>query len=220
MSSQKLISALVPTLLPEDTGDKALALMEENNLTQIPVVADDKYMALVKEDDVLDWDTPDEPIGKSNFMRYSPAINATRHPFDAIKLANSQNISVLPVVDDENNYLGAITHETIIKYLAEDTGLEAPGGILVLEIAPKDYSLYEVARICESEEVVIIRSQIRSNKDTGKLELTIKTNRNDVDSLASAMERYGYVVMKVYGEHSNKDDMMDRYNLLMSYINM
>lgn len=220
MSSQTLISSSVPTLLPDETGDRALALMEENNISQIPVVAEDKYLALVKEDEVLDWETPEQPLSKSNFLRYSPAINVASHPYDVIKLSNSQSLSVIPVIDGENNYLGAITHETIIKYIAEDTGLEATGGILVLEIAPKDYSLYEVARICESEEVVIIRSHMRSNIDTGKLELTIKTNRNDVDAVASAMERHGYVVKEVFGAHSNKDDMMERYNLLMAYINM
>ncbi len=220
MASQNLISPAVPTLLPEDTGNRALALMEENNLEHIPVVADDKYMALVQEGEVLDWDTPDEPLAKSDFLRYSPAVRAALHPYEAIKVANDQNLSIVPVVDNENNYLGSITRETIIKYIAEHTGLEGPGGIVVLEIAPKDYSLYEVARICESEEVVILSSQIHANNATGKMELTIKTNRNNISTLVSAFERYGYAVKEFYGDRSNKDDMMERYNLLMTYINM
>lgn len=220
MASQMLITPSVPTLLPTDSGSRALDLMEENNLEHIPVVADEKYLALVQEGDILNWDTPDEELRKSDFLRYSPAINANRHPYDAIKIANDQNLSIVPVVDNENHYLGAITRETIIKYLAENTGMDNPGGIVVLEINMKDYSLYEVARICESEEVVILSTQLYTNKSTGKVELTIKTNRASVDSLANTLERFGYVVKEVYGQHANKDDMMDRYNLLMAYINM
>lgn len=220
MASQKLISPNVPTLLPTDSGNRALDLMEENNLEHIPVVADDMYLALVQEEDILNWDRPDEELIKSDLLRYSPAVNATRHPYEAIKIANEQNLSVVPVVDNENHYLGSITREAIIRYLAENTGLDTPGGIVVLEINPRDYSLYEIARICESEEAIIISTQLFTNKATGKMELTIKTNRTNVDNLASTLERFGYVVKESYGEHADKDDMMDRYNLLMAYINM
>lgn len=220
MASQKLITPDIPTLLPTDSGNKALNLMEENNIGHIPVVADEKYLALVQEDDILNWDTPDAEIRKSDLLRYSPAINANRHPYDAIKIANEQNLSVVPVVDNDNHYLGAITRDGIIRYLAENTGMDNPGGIIVLEINMHDYSLYEVARICESEEVLIISSQLFTNPATGNMELTLKTNRANVDGLANTFERYGYKVKEVYGQHANKDDMMDRYNLLMTYINM
>ena len=220
MASQELIAASIPTLLPTDSGSRALLLMEQNNIEHIPVVADDLYLALVQENDLLEWDNAEDELSKSDLLRYSPAINVNAHPYEAIKVSNDQNLSIVPVVDNENHYLGAITRDKIIAYLAEYTGLEVPGGILVLEISPLDYSLYEIARICESEEVVILNTQLYNNAATEKMELTIKTNRTNVDGLAETLERFGYTVKKVYGKHANKDNMMDRYNLLMTYINM
>lgn len=220
MVIEQLISPVVPTLLPTDTGSRALSLMEENNLTQLPLVADEKYMALVQESDVLDWDTPESPLSKASFLNYRPAVFASGHPFEALRVAHQQNLSVLPVVDNENTYLGAITKDNLLRYITENSGVDNPGGIIVVELDPRDYSLSEIARICESEEVIIISTQIATNKVTGKIEVTLKTNRTDLQGLAASFERHNYSVLQVYGEQTHYEDMLDRYQLLMNYINM
>ncbi|MCB0697198.1 MAG: CBS domain-containing protein [Chitinophagaceae bacterium] len=219
MSVTKIIAYDVPTILPDDTGDTAMRLMEENGIEHIPVVANQQYLALVKQDDMLEWDTPEQPVSASDFLRYSPAVFTEAHAYDALRLAHSQRLSVIPIVDNDNKYLGSATRETLLNYIAEG-GLDNPGGVIVLEIKPLDYSLYEIVRIAESEEVSIIATQLYTHQATNTLELTIKTNRSNLESLANTYERFGYNVKELYGERSNKEDMMDRYNLLMAYINM
>lgn len=220
MVIKQLISPIVPTLVPTDTGNKALVLMEENNLTQLPLVAEEKYMALVNENDVLDWERPDEELSGAGFLNYRPSVLTSGHPYDALRIAHQHNLSIVPVVDNENTYIGAITRDELLKYIAEKSGLDVPGGIIVLEIAPHNYSLYEIARICESEEVTVTSTQLFTNNITGKFELTIKTNRTNLEAVVSSMERHNYKVKEVYGEQSGKADVMTRYNLLMNYINM
>jgi hypothetical protein len=127
---------------------------------------------------------------------------------------------LLPVTDDQNKYLGCVTLETLTTWLAEHCGVDNPGGVIVLELNPLDYSLVQVARICESEDISILTTALYTNRATNKLELTIKTNRTNLELLAATYERYGYTVKELYGERSNRDDMMDRYNLLMAYLNM
>ena len=220
MSVQKIISYDIPSILPEDTGDTALRIMEENGIKQIPVVANGQYMALIKEDDMLEWATPEQAVSSSHYIRYSPAIKADAHAYEALSISYNQNITVVPIVDNDNNYIGAATLETLMNYVAENSSLDSPGGVLVIEVNPLDYSLVEIARIAESEEVSILSTHLHNNKANNKLELTLKTNRNNLDGLSATYERFGYTVKEVYGEHSNKEDMMDRYNLLMAYINM
>ncbi len=219
MVIEQLISP-VPTLLPSDTGNKALHLMEENNLTELPLVLEEKYMGLVQENDVLDWAKPESPLSVADFLEYRPAVFANGHPYDALRMAHQQNLSVVPVVDNENKYVGSITRNDLLKYITENSGLDNPGGIIVLEIDPRNYSLYEIARICESEETIIISSQLYSNVATGKLEVTLKTNRSHIEAVAAAFERHSYKVKEIYGERSEHDDALDRYQQLMNYINM
>jgi acetoin utilization protein AcuB len=220
MVIEQLISPVVPTLIPTDTGDKALLLMDENNLDQLPLIVEDKYMALVNENDLLDWDKQETALQGADFLHYRPAVLATGHPYEAIRLAHRQNLSIVPVVDSENTYLGSVTRSDLLRYITEKSGIDNPGGIIVLEVEPRNYSLYEIARICESEEVLLISTQIYSNKITGKLEVTLKTNRTSLSPVISALERHNYKVIEVYGDSTDNSGMEDRFNLLMNYINM
>lgn len=219
MSIEQLISPLVPTLLPGDTGNQALVSMEENKLTQLPLVADNHYMAMIQENDLLEWTTPEATLNKATFLNYKPAILASGHPFDGLRLMNQMNLSVLPVIDKEFKYLGAVTKDEMLKFIAENSGIDSPGGIIVLEIAPRNYTLYEIARICENEDVTILNAQVHTN-EAGKLEVTLKLNRTALDGIVSSFERFNYVVKEVYGDDVNNEDIAEKYNLLMNYINM
>jgi acetoin utilization protein AcuB len=221
MMIEQLISPEVPTLMPTDTGNKALLLMEENNLTQLPLVKEEQYVGLVQENELLDWARPETQFDKAEHqLSYRPAILASGHPYDALRIAHQQNLAIVPVIDNENKYLGAITRDDLLKYITENSGWDNPGGIIVLEMDPRNYSLTDIARICENEETIVLSSQIFSNRGTGKLEVTLKTNRTNLGVLVASFERHEYKVKEVYGEQANQEDMMDRLKSLMNYINM
>jgi hypothetical protein len=126
----------------------------------------------------------------------------------------------VPVVDGGYKYMGAITRDDLLKYITENSGLDNPGGIIVLELAPRQYSLAEIARLCENEDVTIISSQLSTNSTTGLIEVTLKTNRTNLEALVSSFERHDYVVKEVFGAQSGAEDTMSRYQQLMNYINM
>ena len=220
MLIEQLISAEVPTLLPSDTGSKALFLMEEAHLQQLPMVKDDEYLGLIQENDVLDWAAPEHALDSAGFQNYRPAISVNGHPFDALRMAHEQHLNVLPVIDNASRYLGSITRDDLLKYVTENSGADNPGGIIVLQLEPRQYSLSEIARLCESEDVTVISSQCTTNRESGVMEVTLKTNRTDLEALVSSFERHDYVVKEVFGAQSGAEDVMDRYKLLMNYINM
>lgn len=210
----------MPTLLPTDTGNRALNIMEEAHLTQLPLVKENQYIGLVQETDVLDWDTPERALDGADFLDYKPAVFAGGHPFEAMRIASQQNLSIVPVVDNENKYIGSITREDLLKYITENSGMDNPGGILVLQMEQRNYSLSEIARICESEEVLIMSTQVSNNVKTGLLEVTLKTNRTNLEAVVSSFERHEYDVKEVFGAQVGQEELMSRYNLLMNYINM
>jgi len=219
MNLEQLISPAVPTLLPADSGSHALDQMEKSRFSELPVVSEDSYVALIQENDLLDWDTPDEKLSKASFLNYRPAIAASSHPFEALRILHQMNLDILPVIDHEQRYIGAVTKDTLLKYITENSGIDNPGGILVLEIAPRNYTLYEIARICENEDVIILNMQVHTN-ELGMLEVTLKLNRSVVAAVVSSFERHNYRVREVYGEDNKDDDITGKYNLLMNYINM
>ncbi len=219
MNIDQLISPIVPVLLPADTGTHALEVMEDSSFSELPVVSDDQYVALVQEHDILDWKSPQEALSASTLLNYRPAIAASGHPFEALRIVHQMNLSVLPVIDHELKYIGSVTKDKLLSYMTENSGIENPGGIIVLEIPPRNYTLYEIARICENEDVIILNLQVHTN-ETGMLEVTLKLNRSSLDAVVSSFERHKYHVKEVYGDENKKDDLTDKYNLLMNYLNM
>ncbi len=193
--------------------------MDETNLTQLPLVDKGKYVALIRENDLFDWEQPEAVLSAADFLDYKPAVFAQGHPFEAMRIAHRQHLSILPVIDEHNTYIGAITQDELLRYITENSGVDNPGGIIVIEMLPRDYSLSQIARVCENEEVSIISLQLHNAAD-GKIEITLKTNRSNLSPLASSFERHSITVKEVYGTLQNVDDTKDRYELLMNYLNM
>jgi acetoin utilization protein AcuB len=220
MNIEQLMSPVVPTLLPTDSGSRALELMEEHRVEELALVADHQYLALVKEHDLLERVDIGGTLGDTQYLNFRPAVTAISHPYQALRIAQQQDLSVVPVVDNDNNYLGVVTREDLLKYMADNSGLNNPGGIILLEVDPHNYSLFEIARICENEDTILTTTQLNTNNDTGKLEVLLKTNRTDLEPIVSSFQRHDYKILAVYGQEDNKEEVMDRYNLLMNYINM
>lgn len=219
MLAQELISTIVPVLNPLDTGAKALRLMNEFHLTQLPVVVDGKYLALIDEDEVMDWEDPDQLLEISP-NPYKPAIMEGAHFFEALKLFYDQKLSVLPVVSKEGEYLGLITKDNLLAILAQVNGVKEAGGLLVLEVEPRDYSLSEIARISESNDVTLLSVNTINNPNTGKLEVLLKTNRQEMQGLVATFERFNYNIKYMFSEELEEDLLKKNYDLLMNYISM
>ena len=82
-----------------------------------------------------------------------------------------------------------------------------------------DYSLSEIASIVESNNAKILSSYITSVPDSTKMELTIKISITELDVILADLERFEYKVMASYRDGNSNDDMMERYNSLMRYLN-
>lgn len=220
MLAQELISTVVPVLHSMDTGAKALRLMNEFHLTQLPLVVDNKYLSLVEEDQILDWEDPDLLLETATISTLKPAVLEGAHFYEALKLFYDLKLSVLPVITREGEYLGLITKDNLLAILAQYNGVKEPGGLLVLEVEPRDYSLSEIARIAESNEVTLLSVNTINNPGTAKLEVLLKTNRQDMQGLVATFERFNYTIKHMFSEELEEDLLKKNYDLLMNYISM
>ncbi len=220
MLAQELISTIVPVLNPMDTGAKALRLMNEYHLTQLPMVVDNKYLQLVEEEDIMDWEDPDQLLETMEANPFKPAIPEGAHFYEALKLFYDHKLSVLPVISKEQEYLGIITKDNLLAILAQYNGVKEPGGLLVLEVDPRNYSLSEIARIAESNEVTLLSVNTITNTNTGKLEVLLKTNRLELQGILATFERFNYTIKYMFSEELEEDLLKKNYDLLMNYISM
>ena len=220
MDSKSLISSEFPVLSLEDSGEKALRLMSEYRVFHLPLIQRDNYIALVSEDDILDWDTPEEPLSLAEFLTFRPAVFEGSHPYEAVKIAKEFNLSVLPVVNKNNHFSGVITIDGLFNYLTDNNAIKNVGSIIVLELEQRNYSLAEISRICESNEISILSLSIKNRDEHGLIWVTIKVNTNDIQALVATFERFSYNIIEMYSTDFTKEDVQQNYDMLMHYINI
>lgn len=221
MVAKDLISDVIPPLKTSDTGQTALNWMEIFRISHLPIVNNQDFLGLISDSDIYDMNQPEEPIGNHALTLLKPYVTADQHLFEVIGLAARLKLTVVPVLDSNNHYKGVITTTDLIRYLASISSMDQLGGILVLEITERDYSLSQIAQIVESNNIKVLSMYITSPPDSTRLEVTLKVNSNDLASLIRTFERYNYEVKTWI----TSDDSMDRFyserfDLLMKYLNI
>jgi acetoin utilization protein AcuB len=99
--------------------------------------------------------------------------------------------------------------------------MDQPGGIIVLEMIERDYSLSQIAMIVESNNIKIMSMYITSPADSARLEVTLKVNTTDLLALIRTFERYNYEVKTWVTTNDSLDRFYsERFDLLMKYLNM
>ncbi len=220
MITDALLSKQVIALEPELTAAQALEKAHHTRFSQLPLVRDGQYLCLIEEFELEGMNPKDQTLSKFEIHEHRPYLESTSHPFEAFRLVHEQDLEVLPILDQEGLYLGSVTLRELIRYAAENSGWDMPGGIVVLMVPTVQYSLHRLSLVCEEESLTILGVQVRSHAQGGLTEVTLKLNRQDLDGLVQALERHGYRIMEVYGDQPRKEEMMTRYQLLMNYINM
>lgn len=220
MIAPDLISDSIPPLYVDHTGEHALTLMHEYNVNQLPVIENKKYCGLISMEEIFASHHVGKTIANIQPALRQPFAKNTAHVFDVMKTAVEFNVKVVPVVDDENNYLGLISAESCLRAFATLNSVKEEGGILELEISQKDYSLSEIAKIAEENNANILCLYTHTNRGEGVTEITLKVNTTELTVLVAAFERYNYEVKSIYNDTEYTEDLQHRYDSLMRYLNV
>ena len=219
MQASQLISSSINPLHPDDDGKAALSLMDDLRVSHLPIVRNNFYLGIISENEILEWQSTDELIQEHLPNLMAPYVLGTQHLFDIIEVLEENSLSVVPILSEEKKYMGAISNRKLLYTIAKSAAVQSIGGVIVLEMNQNDYLLSEIASIVESNNAKILSSYITSLPNSTKMELTIKVSITEVDAIIADLRRFEYNVMASYQDGSSNDDMMERYESLMRYLN-
>lgn len=220
MIAQNLISDSVTPLKTSDTGSVALKLMEEFKVKHLPIVNNEQFLGIIAESDIVEHNNFDDAIGNHKLSLSGAFVLSDKHIFEIIKTAGSFNLTLIPVVSEDNTYLGVIILQNLIKGFSEILSTWNPGGIIILELSSNDYSLTEIANIVESNDAKILSMYLASHPDSTKIEITLKLNKMDIAPVLQTFNRYQYVVKDSFFENEYFDNLKDRYDSFLHYLNI
>jgi len=219
MKASQLISSSLITLHPDDDGDRALSLMDELRVNHLAVVRNSFYLGILSEKEILSWDKTDEFIEEHISELSAPSVIGSQHLFDIIQTVEQNSLSIIPVLDEEKHYLGAITNRKLLYTIAKSTAVQSVGGVIVLQMNQNDYSMSEISRIIEENDTKILSSYITSVPNAQKIEITLKLNKIDITAIVKDFDRFDYTLIASYNQDENNDDFLERYESLMRFLN-
>ncbi|MBE2246920.1 MAG: CBS domain-containing protein [Candidatus Competibacteraceae bacterium] len=219
MIAEELISNEIPPLKTSDSGLKALTWMEEFRVSHLPIVNHQDLLGLISEEDIFNLNSPEDALGNHRLSLYRPYVKSHQHLYEVIKMVSELNLSVVPVLDANEKYLGLVTMPDLIKALSNMAAIKDTGAIVVLELNERDYNLSQIAHIVESNDCRILSVYLYTIPDSTKLDVVLKLNRTDLRGVLAAFNRYNYTVKASYMETGFDDDMKDRFDLFMNFLN-
>lgn len=220
MLAKDLITDEIPPLKTSDTGTMAMNWMDEFKVSHLPIINKNEYLGLISDTDILDLNIADESLGSRKLSLIRPFVSETQHLYEIIKLVSNMKLSVLPVLDENERYLGLITATNLLQEFGSVAAINEPGGIIVLEMNVYDYSLAQIAQIVEGNDGKVLSCYIKSTTDSTKIEVILKVNREDISGILQTFYRYNYTVIASFYQSRFRDDMQNRFDSFMNYINI
>lgn len=218
ITANKLIDTELPALSPTDDPENAINLMDQFHVAHLPVIDQGKFLGIISETELFGaGDTLAEFIeNEGDLLKCS--VEPHEHILEVLKEAGEHQLTAIPVVSATGDFVGSIPLENLVNELSKMQGASQPGGILVIEMYEKDYSLQQISRIVEENDAKIISLSV-SHGEENKIELNLKINKPGVNAIIQSFERFGYQVKGSYQEPEYSDDLKRRYDELMRYLN-
>ena len=93
--------------------------------------------------------------------------------------------------------------------------------LIILEVAVKDYTLSEIARLVEDNNARIVRLETLPLEDGMSLLVSLKIDVVDISPVLRSFERYSYDIVYYFMREGDMNEVYkDRLNELMHYLDI
>ena len=222
MIAEDLLNHMIPPLKVSDPASKAAKWLEEFHVAQLPVLDNRQYRGLITEADLLDYEDSDKPLTSVAFGFADVHVQRDQHFYSVMELAIQNKLQLVPVLDDQREYLGVVTVGDTLAAFGQLPIAAGQGGIIVMSMAERDYSLTQISRYVEENNAKILSAHVAQDEhDAYKIRLTLKLNTPDLARITATLERFGYVITAQFsGAGEVSEGEQDRFDALLKYLSL
>lgn len=219
MLASQLINSSFPSVNLLDKLAFALQLMDEYDVLHLPVLSEEKFAGIISKDDLLDGNEK-SLLATVEAALQKVSVKNEEHFLTALKIISENELSLLPVVNEQYELMGVILAKNLLHMLSRFVGNEDRGGVIVLETDKRNFSFGEISRLVETNDAYITQLNTYTEGDTGLVVITLKVNKIEISDIVATFQRYEYSVRYFFGEEVYANELKENYNHLISYLNM
>lgn len=200
----------VVTVTKDTRVTDAVDIMEKNDFHRLLVEKNGQYIGLVTDQEIAE-NSPSNltslSIYEMNYLfdkmtvgeimkRQEVTVRADTLLEKAAMLMKDQNVTVLPVLDEQRRIVGIITYKDVFTALIESTGYNNSGSRFLVLI--EEDRIGVVAHITKTlADAGISLSHIFVHRIDDQIEITVQTADETGDQTAAALENEGYAIIRL-----------------------
>lgn len=218
----KLSEYIINDIKPLNRNSKISELqLLFNQLTysHIPIENDDHvYVGCFSETDAHCFES-EKSLNEYNHVMENFSVRENTLWLDVLEAFARNSANIMPVLNDENMYLGYYELKDIISLFGDSPFFTDPGGILVIEKGINDYSFSEISQIIESNNGKVLGAFVSRIKND-VVQITLKIGNVGLSSIIHTFRRYSYNVVSGHEEDTYTESLKERSDYLNKYLNI
>ena len=220
MLNLEILSAGITPVHPEDSIQLAKEMMIDHHVAHLPVVSENKLLGIIHEDSILDAPSEDEPISLLQTFFTQASVQGIGHVLDTLHVCSEFQLTLVPVLNEESEYLGSITAMDLLRHTDKIIGAGDPGAIIVLEMDRVNFTFSEIIKLVETNDAQVTQLNTYVDRITSAFFITLRINRMEVSDIIATFQRYEYKIKYYFGEEQYENELRSNYNHLMNYLNI
>ena len=213
-----IINDVKPLKIDSKVSDLQL-LFNQLTYSHIPVSnVENTFLGCFFETDAHCFDS-DKPISEYSYALEDFFVKDNALWLDVLESFAQNSSNIMPVLNQENVYLGYYELNDIISLFNESPFFFEQGGILVIEKGTNDYSFSEISQIVEFNDGKLLGAFVSKMKND-VTQVTLKIGNTGLRNIIQTFRRYDYNIVSEHEEDSYIESLKDRSNYLNKYLNM
>ncbi|MBK8848089.1 MAG: hypothetical protein IPO27_16750 [Bacteroidetes bacterium] len=219
MNLVQLTDSKIPPLKTSDSVAHAKRWMQAAGLQSLPVLKGKRYIGIIHNEQ-LQKENETLPLSATQIIFDRQFIYSNQHLYNALGYAIQHRIEILPVINNDGDYEGLITRDNLMGAYASVRSMNNDGSIIELEISSHDFLLSKLVDIVASNNGHIQSMDVNDKRDNTPVTVTLKLSNEDISRIEQAFYRIGYHVTATHHSVDSGNNMQDRYDALMRYLNV
>ncbi|WP_264536279.1 CBS domain-containing protein [Flavobacterium sp. N1736] len=202
----------------EETIASVQDFFADADFSHFPVLENGIFIGSIASDDVETFDTDKKAIDYKYTLERFFARKSMMW-LDVLEVFAKNHTNMVPVIDENNTYIGYYEMEDIMKFFQETPFLKEQGGIIIVQKGLLDYSMGQVAQIVESNNGKILGCFV-SEADLENVQITVKIGVGPMNEIIQTFRRYNYEIISEHQEDAYINSLKERSDYLDKYLNI
>jgi Mg/Co/Ni transporter MgtE len=190
----------------------------DTTFSHFPVLEEGIYIGSIVGDDIETFDS-DKKINDYKYTLEPFFVRTNMIWLDVLEVFGKNHTDVVPVLDENNHYMGYYELADIMKFFHETPFIKESGGIIIVKKALIDYSMSQITQIVESNNGKLLGLFV-SASDNETIEITIKVTLGVMNDIIQTFRRYNYEIISENEEDNYINTLKDRSDYLDKYLNI